>query len=81
MCRRPLRPCFFLPLRQVHDVVVALDGELLNERALADVIKPGQQTVQLAILRPGPPYVNPNLKQAVVQVPGPTIEPLLMSPR
>ena len=44
-------------------MVVALDGESLNGRSLAEVIKPTQQSVSLTIVRPGPPYNNPQLHQ------------------
>merc|ERR1719409_1844432 len=52
---------------QVHDVIVALDGTLLNERSLAETMAPGASTLRLTVMRPGPPYVNPNLKEAVVR--------------
>ena len=52
---------------QPHDVIVALDGELLNERSLAEAIDPAQQTATLTVVRPGPPYVSPLLHQAEVK--------------
>ena len=48
---------------QVRDVVLALNGVVLADQSLAELITPGTEQLVLSILRPGPPYMNPQLQQ------------------
>ena len=44
---------------EMHDVVIAIDGALLNDRTLAEALDPAVNEPTFTVIRPGPPYVNP----------------------